>query len=124
MKSRIVELGRQLGLSIDQINSIMNDTSHNSESVSLSLGPPLYPGAHYGTISINDFNDERNMRKRNVSEIMKFARQVGVTTDQIHSILDSALPDIEPVSLSLGPPHYPGAFYGTVSMNHFYILKR
>jgi DNA-binding transcriptional MerR regulator len=110
MKSRIIKLGRQLGLSTEQINSIMEDTLHDTESVSLSLGPPYYPGAHYGSVSIIDFNH---------SQIAELGRQLGVTAEQIHSIMDDTLHDTEPVSLSLGPPHYPGSFYGTVSLNDF-----
>jgi hypothetical protein len=55
MKSRIVELGRQLGLTTEQIHSIMESTPHSTEPVSLSLGPPHYSGSFYGTVSINDF---------------------------------------------------------------------
>lgn len=56
MKSRIVELGRQLGFSPEQVYAIIDNTLHDTESVSLSLGPPHYPGVHYGTVSINDFD--------------------------------------------------------------------
>jgi len=110
MKSRIVELGRQLGLTTEQIHSIMNDTLHDTELVSISLGPPRYPGAHYGTVSVIDFNH---------SQITELRRQLGLSTEQIYSILNDALNDTEPVSLSLGPSHYPGSFYGTVSLKDF-----
>jgi hypothetical protein len=108
MKSQIIELGRSLGLTTEQIHSIMNDTLHDTEPISLSLGPRYYPGAHYGTVSIIDFNPP---------QITELGRQLGVTVEQIHSIMDDTLHDTEPVSLSLGPPHYPGSFYGTVSLN-------
>jgi hypothetical protein len=110
MKSRIVELGRQLGLTTEQINSIMDGTLHDTEPVSLFLGPPHYPGAHYGTVSILDFNH---------SQITELGRQIGLTTEQIHSIMDNTSHSSEPVSLSLGPPRYSGSFYGTVSINDF-----
>ncbi len=110
MKSRIEELGRQLGLSTEQIHSIMNDALYDTEPVWLSLGPPHYPGAHYGTISIIDFNHP---------QITVLGRQLGLTSEQIHSIMDNTPHSTEPVSLSLGPPHYPGSFYGTVSLNDF-----
>ena len=110
MKSRIVELGRQLELTSEQIHSIMNDTLHDVEPVSLSLGPPHYPGTHYGTVSIIDFNH---------SQITELGRQLGVSPEQIHSIMDDIFPDIEPISLSLGPPRYSGSFYGTASINDF-----
>jgi len=110
MKSRIVELGRKLGLTTEQINSIMDDTLHDTEPVSLSLGPPHYPGTHYGTVSIIDFNQ---------SQITELGRQLGLSVEQIYSILIDAPHGTEPASLSLGPPHYPGSFYGTVSINDF-----
>jgi hypothetical protein len=116
MKSRIVELGRQLGLTTEQINSIMDDTLQDIEPVSLSLGPPHYPGAHYGTVSIIDFNYERKMKKRNITELGK---QLGLSTEQIHSVMDNGPHSTESISLSLGPPHYSGSFYGTVSINDF-----
>ena len=53
---QIVESGKQLELDIEQIDSILNDTQHTTEHVSFHLGPPLYGGAFYGAISINDFN--------------------------------------------------------------------
>jgi hypothetical protein len=59
MESRIIELGRQLGLTTEQIRSIMEDILYDTEPVSLSLGPPHYPGAFYGTVSINDFRTKK-----------------------------------------------------------------
>jgi hypothetical protein len=90
MESRIIELGRQLGLSLEEIHSLMDDMVQDSEQLKISLGPPNYPGTHYGTISVDAFADE-------------------------HGGPDG----IKPVSLSLGPPRYTGSFYGTVSINDF-----
>jgi hypothetical protein len=58
MKSRfrVEELGRQLGLPTEQIQTILNNTKQETENLSFSVGPPWYCGAYYGTISINDFN--------------------------------------------------------------------
>lgn len=116
MKSRIVELGKQLGLTVDQIHSIMDEIHSDTEPISLSLGPPRYPGAHYGTVSIIDFKSERKLKKKNIAELGK---QLGLSTEQIHSVMDNGPHSTESVSLSLGPPHYPGSFYGTVSLNDF-----
>lgn len=50
----ISKVGRSLGLSDNEISSLMRGESLSNEQTSLSLGPPLYGGGHYGTISIND----------------------------------------------------------------------
>ena len=129
MKSRIVELGRQLGLSAEQIREIMDDTLHGAEPVSLSLGPPYYPGTHYGTVSIADFKCERTTRKIKACtwtadhpKIADLGGQLGLPPELIDSIMDATPASEEPCLLSLGPPHYPGGFYGTVSRNDFDIL--
>jgi hypothetical protein len=54
--SRVELLGRQLGLDTEQINAILDTNQHENEHLSFSLGPPLYSGGYYGTISISDFN--------------------------------------------------------------------
>lgn len=50
----ISKVGRSLGLSDSEISSLMRGESLSNEQISLSLGPPLYSGGHYGVISIND----------------------------------------------------------------------
>jgi hypothetical protein len=54
--SRVETLGRQLGLDTEQIHAIMNTNQQEPEHLSFSLGPPMYSGGYYGTISISDFN--------------------------------------------------------------------
>jgi hypothetical protein len=54
--SQIVELGKHLGLDIEQIQFILNDTRHTTEHLCFSLGPPHYGAGFYGAISINDFD--------------------------------------------------------------------
>jgi len=52
---RVYELGYMLGLNKKDMNSILNDTPLRNEQLSLTAGPPPYPGAFYGTISVKDF---------------------------------------------------------------------
>lgn len=54
-KSVIYNLGNQLGLNNDEINLLLVETKSETEQSSLSIGPDIYPGTHYGTISIKDF---------------------------------------------------------------------
>lgn len=51
----IYNLGNQLGLNNDEIDFLIVDTNNQTEQSSLSMGPFIYPGTHYGTISIKDF---------------------------------------------------------------------
>ncbi len=53
---QIIQLGKQLGLDAEQIQSILRTTQQTTEHLSFSQGPPQYPGSYYGTISISDFN--------------------------------------------------------------------
>jgi hypothetical protein len=55
IRSRVEDLGKLLGLDIDQIHSVLNNTQRDNEHLSFSLGPG-YRGSYYGTISINSFN--------------------------------------------------------------------
>jgi hypothetical protein len=55
-RSRIEELGKQLELPTELIQNILNNTKHDNEHISFSVGPPNYSGGYYGTVSINDFN--------------------------------------------------------------------
>ena len=47
--------GNQLGLNNNEIKSLIVKTNNDSEQSTLSMGPFIYPGTHYGTISIKDF---------------------------------------------------------------------
>jgi len=51
----IYKLGRKLGLKKNDMDLILNDVDRTEEKSSFSTGPPEYMGAHYGSISINDF---------------------------------------------------------------------
>jgi hypothetical protein len=56
-KSSITEIYRianKLGLQRNEVYLISNSETENKQ-IFLETGPPLYPGTHYGTISINDF---------------------------------------------------------------------
>ena len=46
---------QMLGLQKSDIKEILNRRIDISESSNSSLGPPLYPGTHYGTVSIKSF---------------------------------------------------------------------
>jgi len=55
-RHQIVELGTQLGLNMEQIDSILKEPQHTTEYLNLSVGPPHYCGTFYGSVSINDFS--------------------------------------------------------------------
>jgi hypothetical protein len=55
-RSQVEDLGKQLGLPTEQIQNILNNTQYNTEHLSFLVGPPMYCGSYYGTVSINDFN--------------------------------------------------------------------
>ena len=55
IKYKIYELGNKLGLNKDDLDFVLKDFNAVSGQVSLSIGPPWYPGGRYGTISIKDF---------------------------------------------------------------------
>lgn len=65
---------------------------------------------------------KQNRRFR--SRVIKLGKQLDLPTKQIQNILNNAQPVTEYVSFSLGPPHYPGAFYGSISSNDFDISKK
>jgi hypothetical protein len=58
-RSQIEKLGRQLGMTPEQISSILYNTYRTTEHHSFSLGPPMYCGALYGTISTIVFNNRK-----------------------------------------------------------------
>ena len=55
-KSKIYNLGKQLGLNNNEIRTILNNNKETKQNTALTIGPwpPSYPGTHYGTISIKD----------------------------------------------------------------------
>jgi len=54
-KTAVYNLGNQLGLNKNEINSLIVKTNSETEQSLISMGPIIYPGTHYGTISIKDF---------------------------------------------------------------------
>jgi len=54
-EKNIYKVGVKLGLKNDEINRLLVKTNIETEQSSLSMGPFIYPGTHYGTISIKDF---------------------------------------------------------------------
>lgn len=63
VRSRVEKLGKQLGLDTEQIHSILNKNQHDTEHLTFTLGPPMYSGGYYGTISINDFINLKKIKK-------------------------------------------------------------
>ena len=65
--------------------------------------------------------ERRSMKKEKdpTSQILELGNQLGLTTEQIHVILDSSSQKTEQITFPLGPPHYHSGFYGTVSIAHF-----
>lgn len=54
--SNLYELGNMVKLNKGDIDSILENVSSRNEQISISLGPPQYPGGgFYGSISIYDF---------------------------------------------------------------------
>jgi len=53
------------------------------------------------------------------SQLLDLGKQLGLSTEQIHSILDTSPQKTERIAFPLGPPHYHSGFYGTVSIAHF-----
>lgn len=68
-------------------------------------------------------HDIMKHNKSSRSQIEEFGKQLGLPTEQIHSILNNTRHSNEYLSFSLGPPHYPAGYYGTVSINDFNIKK-
>ena len=52
--TKIEELGQMLELNNKDIKQLLKGASSRYEQTSYSMGPPGYPGAFYGTISIYD----------------------------------------------------------------------
>jgi len=58
------------------------------------------------------------------SRVETLGRQLGLDTEQIHAILNTNQHEPERLSFSLGPPHYSGSYYGTISISDFTIVKK
>ncbi len=52
---KIYEFADKLGIQKNEVDLII-DKNFENEKIFLSIGPPWYPGGHYGTISIKDFS--------------------------------------------------------------------
>jgi len=70
-RSLVIELGKKLNLSSEQIQNILNTTQHTTEYLSFSLGPPHYPGGFYGCVSINDFNIIKSTKRIHEGKLFK-----------------------------------------------------
>jgi hypothetical protein len=53
------------------------------------------------------------------SRVETLGRQLGLDTEQIHTILNTNQHEHEHLAFSLGPPHYSGSYYGTISISDF-----
>ena len=60
--SELIKLGKKIGLEKKDMNTMLKNILPRNEQHSFSLGPSMYNGGYYGTISINDFEKqfERN----------------------------------------------------------------
>ena len=58
------------------------------------------------------------------SRVETLGRQLGLDTEQIHTILNTNQNENEHLSFSLGPPHYSGSYYGTISISDFTVAKK
>ena len=54
-ETRIYYLANKLGVNTEEIDRLAIDSNNQREQPLLSMGPFIYPGTHYGTISIKDF---------------------------------------------------------------------
>jgi len=67
---------------------------------------------------ITEWRQEMDKKiKKRAKEFYHTASRLGLTNQEIEGIILNNVP--EPVSFSIGPPYYPGAHYGTVSINDF-----
>ena len=52
---KIYNIITDLGINKHDLEFILKNSNPKSETSSMSLGPPWYPGSRYGTISIKEF---------------------------------------------------------------------
>ena len=70
---KLLELGKKLGLNKENMDTILKDILPRNEHLSFSLGPPLYSGGYYGTVSINDFKPNlKTIEKRSLDRGLYF----------------------------------------------------
>jgi len=58
------------------------------------------------------------------SRVEELGRQLGLDAEQIHAIVNAPHDEPEHLSFSLGPPHYSGSYYGTISIRDFTPTKK
>ena len=58
------------------------------------------------------------------SRVEELGKQLQLPTEQIRAIQKTTKHSTEHLSFSLGPPHYSGSYYGSVSIKDFNILKK
>ena len=51
----IYDLANKLGINAEEIDGLAIDSNNQREQPLISMGPFIYPGIHYGSISIKDF---------------------------------------------------------------------
>ena len=57
--SKFIQLGKKLGLNKKDLEGMLKTVPMRDEQLLLSIGPPGYGGGgYYGTISINDFENQ------------------------------------------------------------------
>ena len=54
-EKNIYKVGVKLGLKNDEINLFLREINKKNEQSLNLIGPFIYPGTHYGSISIKDF---------------------------------------------------------------------
>jgi hypothetical protein len=58
------------------------------------------------------------------SRVELLGRQLGLDSEQINTIMNTDQHEPEHLSFSLGPPHYSGSYYGTISIRDFTQAKK
>lgn len=56
--------------------------------------------------------------------VERLGRQLGLDAEQIKAIINTTQQEPEHLSISLGPPHYSGSYYGTISIRDFTVAKK
>ena len=54
-RKKLYKLAMELKLNKKHIEEIFNHINYQNEKLSITSGPPWYPGSKYGTISIKEF---------------------------------------------------------------------
>ena len=58
------------------------------------------------------------------SRVEQLGRQLGLDAEQINAIMTTTRHEPEHLSFALGPPHYSGSYYGTISIRDFTATKQ